>query len=59
MTWSGSQPCLAAGDRAHARLDQHCRCVRDYKRLLEHHEIMARIAMVMTMSRWLARTQNW
>ncbi|MEU5539708.1 transposase [Streptomyces sp. NPDC020362] len=32
------------------------RCVRDYERLPEHHEAMVKLAMIMLMSRRLART---
>src|SRR4051794_25929467 len=32
------------------------RCVRDYETLPEHHEAVVHIAMIMTMSRRLART---
>jgi transposase len=35
------------------------RCVRDYETLPEHHEAMLHLAMIMTMSRRLARTGGW
>jgi hypothetical protein len=33
--------------------------VRDYETLPHHHEAMVTIAMIMTMSRRLARTGDW
>ena len=35
------------------------RCVRDYETLPAHHEAMIHLAMIMTMSRRLARTGDW
>ena len=35
------------------------RCVRGYETLPEHHEAMLHLAMIMTMSRRLARTGDW
>jgi hypothetical protein len=37
---------------------KHCRCVRDYETLPSHHEAMVYIAMIMTMSRRLTRTED-
>ncbi len=40
-------------------ITKHRRCVRDYETLPQHHEAMVTIAMIMTMSRRLARTADW
>jgi transposase len=40
-------------------ITKYRRCVRDYETLPEHHEAMVHIAMIMTMSRRLARTGDW
>ncbi|MEU0157183.1 hypothetical protein ABZ071_36170, partial [Micromonospora fulviviridis] len=40
-------------------ISKHRRCVRDYETKPDHHEAMIHIAMIMTMSRRLARTGNW
>jgi len=42
-------------ERTLAWISKHRRCVRDYETLPEHHEAMIQIAMIMTMSRRLAR----
>jgi hypothetical protein len=42
-----------------AWISKYRRCVRDYETLPEHHEAMVHIAMIMTMSRRLARTGDW
>jgi transposase len=43
-------------ERTLAWISKRRRCVRDYETLPEHHEAMVHIAMIMTMSRRLART---
>lgn len=45
-------------ERTFGWISKHRRCVRDYETLPEHHEAMVYIAMIMTMSRRLARTGN-
>ena len=44
-------------ERTFAWISKRRRCVRDYETLPEHHEAMVHIAMIMTMSRRLARTK--
>jgi transposase len=46
-------------ERTFAWISKYRRCVRDYATLPEHHEAMVHIAMIMTMSRRLARTGDW
>jgi transposase len=46
-------------ERTFGWINKHRRCVRDYETLPEHHEAMIYIAMIMTMSRRLARTGDW
>lgn len=46
-------------ERTFAWISKRRRCVRDYEALPEHHETMVHIAMIMTMSRRLARTGDW
>jgi transposase len=46
-------------ERTFGWITKHRRCVRDYETLPEHHEAMVTIAMIMTMSRRLARTGDW
>jgi transposase len=46
-------------ERTFGWISKHRRCVRDYETLPEHHEAMVHIAMIMTMSRRLARTGDW
>jgi transposase len=46
-------------ERTFGWITKHRRCVRDYETLPEHHEAMVHIAMIMTMSRRLARTGDW
>jgi transposase len=46
-------------ERTFGWINKHRRCVRDYETLPEHHEAMVHIAMIMTMSRRLARTGDW
>jgi transposase len=46
-------------ERTFAWISKYRRCVRDYETLPEHHEAMVHIAMIMTMSRRLARTGDW
>jgi transposase len=46
-------------DRTFAWISKYRRCVRDYETLPEHHEAMAHIAMIMTMSRRLAHRGDW
>jgi transposase len=46
-------------ERTFAWISKHRRCVRDYETKPDHHEAMIHIAMIMTMSRRLARTGNW
>jgi transposase len=43
-------------ERTLAWIAKHRRCVRDYETLPAHHEAMVHLAMIMTMSRRLART---
>lgn len=45
-------------ERTFGWITKHRRCVRDYETLPEHHEAMVYIAMIMTMSRRLARTED-
>ncbi|TCB97942.1 IS5 family transposase [Micromonospora zingiberis] len=46
-------------ERTFAWISKHRRCVRDYETRPDHHEAMIHIAMIMTMTRRLARTGNW
>jgi transposase len=46
-------------ERTFGWITKHRRCVRDYETLPEHHKTMIHIAMIMTMSRRLARTGDW
>lgn len=46
-------------ERTFGWITKHRRCIRDYETLPEHHEAMVHIAMIMTMSRRLARTGDW
>jgi transposase len=46
-------------ERTFGWITKHRRCVRDYETLPQHHEAMVTIAMIMTMSRRLARTGDW
>jgi transposase len=46
-------------ERTFGWITKHRRCVRDYETLPDHHEAMVTIAMIMTMSRRLARTGDW
>ena len=43
-------------ERTFAWISKHRRCVRDYETKPDHHEAMIYIAMIMNMSRQLART---
>jgi len=45
-------------ERTFGWIVKHRRCVRDYETLPDHHEAMVHIAMIMTMSRRLARTAD-
>ncbi|ATY09589.1 IS5 family transposase [Amycolatopsis sp. AA4] len=45
-------------ERTFGWITKHRRCVRDYETLPEHHETMVYIAMIMTMSRRLARNTD-
>ena len=45
-------------ERTFGWITKHRRCVRDYETLPDHHEAMVTIAMIMTMSRRLARTAD-
>lgn len=45
-------------ERTFGWLTKHRRCVRDYETLPAHHEAIVHIAMIMTMTRRLARTTN-
>jgi transposase len=45
-------------ERTFGWITKHRRCVRDYETLPQHHEAMVYIAMIMTMSRRLARTRD-
>jgi transposase len=54
----------AAVERTFAWISKHRRCVRDYETKPDHHEVMIYIAMIyiamiMNMSRRLARTGDW
>lgn len=46
-------------ERTFGWVNKHRRCVRDYETRPEHHEAMVHIAMIMIMSRRLARTDGW
>jgi transposase len=46
-------------ERTFAWISKKRRCVRDYETRPDHHEAMVHIAMIMTMSRRLARTGDW
>jgi transposase len=46
-------------ERTFGWITKHRRCVRDYETLPAHHEAMVTLAMIMTMSRRLARTGDW
>jgi transposase len=46
-------------ERTFGWITKHRRCVRDYETRPEHHEAMIYIAMIMVMSRRLARTGDW
>jgi transposase len=46
-------------ERTFGWITRHRRCVRDYETLPEHHEAIVYIAMIMVMSRRLARTGDW
>ena len=46
-------------ERTFAWISKHRRCVRDYETKPDHHEAMIYIAMIMNMSRRLARTGDW
>ena len=46
-------------ERTFGWISKKRRCVRDYETLPEHHEAMLHLAMIMTMSRRLARTGDW
>ncbi len=46
-------------ERTFGWINKHRRCVRDYETLPESHEAMVHLAMIMTMSRRLARTGDW
>ncbi len=48
-------PLAAVVERTLAWISKHRRCVRDYETRPEHAKAMVDIAMVMTMSRRLAR----
>jgi len=50
---------LAARPTHPAWISKFRRCVRDYETLPAHHEAVVHIAMIMTMSRRLARTGDW
>jgi transposase len=43
-------------ERTFAWISKHRRCVRDYEAKPDHHEAMIYIAIIMNMSRRLART---
>jgi transposase len=45
-------------ERTFGWITKHRRCVRDYEALPTHHQAMIHIAMIMTMSRRLARATN-
>jgi transposase len=47
-----------AVERTFGWITKHRRCVRDYETLPAHHEAMVYIAMIMTTSRRLARTED-
>jgi transposase len=46
-------------ERTFGWISKKRRCVRDYETLPTHHEAMIHLAMIMTMSRRLARTGDW
>jgi transposase len=46
-------------ERTFGWISKNRRCVRDYETLPEHHEAMVNLAMIMLMSRRLARTGDW
>jgi transposase len=46
-------------ERTFGWINKHRRCVRDYETTPTHHEAMVHLAMIMTMSRRLARTGDW
>jgi transposase len=46
-------------ERTFGWISKKRRCVRDYETLPGHHEAMIHLAMIMTMSRRLARTGDW
>jgi transposase len=46
-------------ERTFGWISKHRRCVRDYETLPAHHEAMVHLAMIMVMSRRLARTGDW
>jgi len=46
-------------ERTFAWISKHRRCVRDYETKPDPHEAMVSIAMIMNMSRRLARTGDW
>ena len=46
-------------ERTFGWINKHRRCVRDYETLPAHHEAMVHLAMIMVMSRRLARTGDW
>lgn len=46
-------------ERTFGWITKHRRCVRDYETLPTHHEAIVTLAMIMTMSRRLARTGDW
>jgi transposase len=46
-------------ERTFGWISKKRRCVRDYETLPAHHEAMIYLAMIMTMSRRLARTGDW
>jgi transposase len=45
-------------ERTFAWISKYRRCVRDYETLPAHHEAMVYLAMIMVMSRRLARTTD-
>jgi putative transposase len=53
------QPRRWVVERTFAWISKKRRCVRDYETRPDHHEAMVHIAMIMTMSRRLARTGDW
>ena len=46
-------------ERTFGWISKKRRCVRDYETRPDHHEAMIHLAMIMTMSRRLARTGDW